>query len=261
MNVLVVGCGRLGRRLAEMLDQNGDDVAVIDSDPLNFLQLSDAFSGLTVTGVPMDMKVLQSAGIESCDAVAVVTPDDNLNITVSQIAREFFHVENVVARISDPARENVFKSFGLRSVCHTKMAGDAIFASLTQPWEAKYLTFGTSSMAFHSRRVEPDQVGLDAGLGGQAPHAVAGLVLAQHAHQRDMAAQRGDVACHVGRAAQAVLAARDAHHRHRRLGGYTLHLAEPVAVQHDIAHHEHAAMRNGFGGKLAHSSSSRRRGA
>ena len=162
MNVLVVGCGRLGRRLAEMLDQNGDDVAVIDSDPLNFLQLSDAFSGLTVTGVPMDMKVLQSAGIESCDAVAVVTPDDNLNITVSQIAREFFHVENVVARISDPARENVFKSFGLRSVCHTKMAGDAIFASLTQPWEAKYLTFGTSSMAFHSRRVEPEQVGLDA---------------------------------------------------------------------------------------------------
>ena len=90
-----------------------------------------------------------------------MTPDDNLNITVSQIAREFFHVENVVARISDPARENVFKSFGLRSVCHTKMAGDAIFASLTQPWEAKYLTFGTSSMAFHSRRVEPEQVGLD----------------------------------------------------------------------------------------------------
>lgn len=162
MNVLVVGCGRLGRRLAEMLDQNGDDVAVIDSDPLNFLQLSDAFSGITVTGVPMDMKVLQSAGIESCDAVAVVTPDDNLNITVSQIAREFFHVENVVARISDPARENVFKSFGLRSVCHTKMAGDAIFASLTQPWEAKYLTFGTSSMAFHSRRVEPEHVGMDA---------------------------------------------------------------------------------------------------
>ena len=61
VNVLVVGCGRLGRRLAEMLDQNGDDVAVIDSDPLNFLQLSDAFSGITVTGVPMDMKVLQSA--------------------------------------------------------------------------------------------------------------------------------------------------------------------------------------------------------
>ena len=65
--------------------------------------------------MPLDMTVLKKAGVESCDAMAVVTPDDNLNITVSQIAQEFFGVKNVVARISDPAREKVFKSFGAQN--------------------------------------------------------------------------------------------------------------------------------------------------
>lgn len=108
MNILVIGCGRLGTRLAEMLDERGHDVAVIDYNPDDFRLLSDDFSGITVTGFPMDLEALKSAGIENCDGVAVVTPDDNLNITVSQIAQKFFGVTNVIARISDPRRETVF---------------------------------------------------------------------------------------------------------------------------------------------------------
>ncbi len=99
MNVLVIGCGRLGRRLAELLDHHGHDVAVVDSDADAFRMLEKDFNGMTVTGFPMDTKVLKNAGIESCDAVAVCTPDDNLNITISQIAKEFL-VCAIVARIS-----------------------------------------------------------------------------------------------------------------------------------------------------------------
>ena len=160
MNVLVVGCGRLGTQLATMLDEYGHDVAVVDSDPVSFLNLSENFSGITVAGMPMDMTVLKSAGAENCDAMAVVTPDDNLNITISQIAHRFFGVENVVARISDPAREKVFKSFGLKTVCPTKLAGDAIFTALTQPWEDKNLTFETATAAFHCRVVDKAHDGL-----------------------------------------------------------------------------------------------------
>lgn len=154
MNVLVIGCGRLGRRLAEQLDHHGHDVAVVDSDADAFRMLDEDFNGMTVTGFPMDTKVLKSAGIESCDAVAVCTPDDNLNITISQIAKEFFSVRNVVARISDPAREKVFKRFGLKTVCHTKLASDAMFTALTQPWDSKELTFGTATVAFHVKEAD-----------------------------------------------------------------------------------------------------------
>ena len=91
--------------------------------------------------------------------MAVVTPDDNLNITISQIARRFFGVENVVARISDPAREKVFKSFGLKTVCPTKLAGDAIFTALTQPLDSKNISFETATATFHCRAVDRAHVG------------------------------------------------------------------------------------------------------
>lgn len=159
MNVLVVGCGRLGTRLAGILDQHGHDVAVIDSNEDSFHNLRDDFNGIAVVGMPLDMTVLKKAGAESCDAMAVVTPDDNLNITVSQIAQEFFGVKNVVARISDPAREKVFKSFGLKTVCPTKLAGDAMFTALTQPWDSKNISFETATAAFHTRAVEKSYVG------------------------------------------------------------------------------------------------------
>lgn len=177
MNVLVIGCGRLGSRLAGILDAHGHDVAVVDEDPDLFHNLGKNFSGITVVGMPMDIKVLRSAGIEGCDAVAVVTPDDNLNITVSQIARNFFKIENVIGRISDPLRENVFKSFGLKTICPTKLAGDAIFTALTLPWAPKHVTFGTSTVAFHSRLAGSELDGLslsEAGVGFAEP--VLGVV-------------------------------------------------------------------------------------
>ena len=159
MNVLVVGCGRLGTRLAGILDEHGHDVAVVDTSADAFHNLNDNFSGITVVGMPLDMTVLKNAGVENCDAMAVVTPDDNLNITVSQIAQEFFGVKNVVARISDPTREKVFKSFGLKTVCPTKLAGDAIFTALTQPWGSKNISFETATAAFHIRAVDKAHVG------------------------------------------------------------------------------------------------------
>jgi trk system potassium uptake protein TrkA len=148
MNVLVIGCGRLGVRLATLLDERGHAVAVVDEVASMLSHLPENFSGLAVSGMPMDMTVLKNAGIENCDAVAVVTPDDNLNITISQVAREFFHIDNVVARISDPTRESVFATFGLHTVCPTKMAATSIYNAITQPWESRQLTFGTATASF-----------------------------------------------------------------------------------------------------------------
>jgi len=161
LNILVIGCGRVGINLAERLDEHGHDVAIIDADVDRFRALSDTFTGLTICGMPMDMRVIQNAGVENCDAVAVVTSDDNLNITVSQIVKEFFGVENVLARISDPAREKVFQKFGLKTVCPTNLAGDAMFAALTQPYEHKNLTFGVSTVSFTCVPIQEQWAGKD----------------------------------------------------------------------------------------------------
>lgn len=159
MNVLVVGGGLLGRKVAELLNVGGHDVAVIDESEENLALLDPEFDGVTLVGFPMDIKSLRSAGIESCDAVAVTTADDNLNITVGQIAKNFFAVPKVVARISDPYRENIFESFGLQTVCPTNMAGDKIVTAITSPWQSRQITFGTATVALDVRPVEKKDVG------------------------------------------------------------------------------------------------------
>ena len=124
MNVLVIGCGLLGRKIARTMDEMGWDVSVLSNIESDLELLENDFEGVTFRGFPMDIRNLREAGIESCDAVAVTTADDNLNITVAQIARDYFGIQNVVARVSDPARELIFEHMGLHTICPTNHAGD-----------------------------------------------------------------------------------------------------------------------------------------
>ena len=169
MNILVIGGGPLGRRVAEMLDAAGHDVAVIDESEDNIAQLDADFGGVTSVGFPMDLKNLRSAGIESCDAVAVTTSDDNLNITVGQIAKNYFQVPKVVARISDPYRENIFESFGLQTVCPTNMAGEKLISALTSPIQSQQVTFDTTTVSLEVRPVEKKFFGREADGNSQRP--------------------------------------------------------------------------------------------
>lgn len=159
MNILIVGGGLLGRKTAEMLDAAGHAVSLIDENPENLALLSNDFSGVTSVGFPMDLQSLRNAGIEGCEAVAVTTPDDNLNIAVGQIAKNFFGISKVVARISDPYREDIFENAGLRTVCPTNMAGDKLVTALTSPWQSRQVTFGTTTVALVTQPVEKKYFG------------------------------------------------------------------------------------------------------
>ncbi len=90
MNILIVGCGKVGSMLASELSRLGHDVAVLDREESHFSSLDSEFSGYTISGVPIDQDVLKRAGIEGCDALLAMTEDDNVNIMVCQIAREIF---------------------------------------------------------------------------------------------------------------------------------------------------------------------------
>ncbi|MEG1870224.1 MAG: NAD-binding protein, partial [Oscillospiraceae bacterium] len=88
MNILVIGCNKVGARLANVLCRMGHDVVVVERNRENFRHLDDDFDGFTVEGVGIDQDVLREAGIEGCDALAAVTDDDNTNAMVCQIAKE-----------------------------------------------------------------------------------------------------------------------------------------------------------------------------
>ena len=136
MNVLIVGCQRVGQHLVSLLEKLGHDVSVLDSNPANIEALSTMhppFTGMAVAGVPIDVDVLRSAGIESCDAVAAVTRDDTTNLMVSQIARDIFHVSKVITRLADPATKNIYAThFGMRTVCSTNLTANALLSRLLE---------------------------------------------------------------------------------------------------------------------------------
>ena len=150
MNILVVGCGKVGSRLAHNLSQSGHDVSVVDRLESSFEAIPEDFTGMTTAGVPIDQDVLKRAGIVSCDALAAVSQDDNVNIMVSELAREIFHTPNVLARIYDPSREDVFSHFGLHTVCPTNLTVEAIRSALLEHQATRSIFLGSHSIAFHT---------------------------------------------------------------------------------------------------------------
>jgi len=126
-----MGCGRVGSLLALELESNGHTVAVIDQTKEAFRRLGPDFKGRTVTGVGFDRDTLLEAGIESAEAFAAVSNGDNSNILAARVARESFGVTNVVARIYDPGRAEIYQRLGIPTVATVLWAADQILLRLT----------------------------------------------------------------------------------------------------------------------------------
>ena len=153
MNILIIGCGKVGSTLASTLSRIGHDVSVIDSNKNSFELLADDFDGITVAGVPIDQDILRKAGIEGCDAVAAVTKDDNINVMVCELAKEVFHVNKILARVYEPSREEVFLNFGIHTFCPTNLTVESAISILTDRDQIKYVSFNSTSVAFSTIKV------------------------------------------------------------------------------------------------------------
>jgi trk system potassium uptake protein len=119
MNVIILGCGRVGSTMARLMYHDGHNVTVIDLLSESFRRLGNRFKGQRVIGNGLDEDVLKRAGIESCDVFVTVTQGDNRNIMVAQIAREIYHVPKVLTRINDPIRADAYRRVGIVTICGT----------------------------------------------------------------------------------------------------------------------------------------------
>lgn len=166
MNILIVGCGRVGSNIVRMLEKLGHEVSVVDEQSANIDKLNDftnyTFHGMAIIGVPIDVDVLKSAGIENCDAVAAVTPDDNVNIMVGQVAKAIFNVPRVITRVTDPSRKEVFSErFGMSAICSTNLTAHAMVTSLLEDETVANhtVTIGSSTATFINIAVKNEDYG------------------------------------------------------------------------------------------------------
>lgn len=125
-----MGCGRVGSSLATELEEAGHSVAVIDQAREAFRRLGPNFKGRTITGVGFDRDTLLEAGIETADAFAAVSNGDNSNILAARVARETYGVTNVVARIYDPGRAEIYQRLGIPTVATVLWATDQMLRRL-----------------------------------------------------------------------------------------------------------------------------------
>jgi trk system potassium uptake protein TrkA len=129
--VIIMGCGRVGARVANLLESDGHEVLILDTNPAAFNRLGPDFRGTTMVGNGIDSDVLRRAGIERADAFAACTQGDNRNIMASQIAREIFRVPKVVTRIYDPIRKETYNTLGLEAISPTIIGAAHFFSHIT----------------------------------------------------------------------------------------------------------------------------------
>ena len=141
MRVVIVGCSRLGARLADTLDREGHSVTIIDVDSTAFRRLNPSFSGSTVIGTGIDEDILLTAGTDTADVFIAATNGDNRNIMAAQVCQKIFRVPRVVCRIYDPVRADTYQRLGLSTVCPTTLISaqilDQVLSAVEEPLPAR----------------------------------------------------------------------------------------------------------------------------
>ncbi|HUC37694.1 MAG TPA: NAD-binding protein [Acidimicrobiales bacterium] len=130
VHMVVVGCGRVGSGLSLRLVEQGHTVAIIDKQVGAFRRIPPGWPGKTVVGSGFDRRSLDEAGAGEAGALAAVTSGDNSNILTARIAREAYGIPNVVARIYDPRRAEIYQKLGIPTVATVTWTIDQVLRRL-----------------------------------------------------------------------------------------------------------------------------------
>jgi trk system potassium uptake protein len=155
MNVIIMGCGRVGSHLSRLLERDGHTVTVIDSDQDALNSLGADFKGRRIRGVGFDRDVLLDAGIETADAFAATSPSDNANVVAARIARNIFQVPRVVARLYDPQRAEIYRRLGLLTISTTNWGAERIHEMITHRDLDPVISFGRGEVSLVALELPP----------------------------------------------------------------------------------------------------------
>ncbi len=131
MKIIIMGCGRVGSQVSQLLVGHGHEVTVIDHDANALARLGADFKGRVVRGLGFDRNVLLEAGVETAEGFVAASSSDNANIVAARIARNIFRVPRVVARLYDPVRAEVYQRLGLTTISSTAWGAERIVEVVT----------------------------------------------------------------------------------------------------------------------------------
>ncbi|HEX7973279.1 MAG TPA: NAD-binding protein [Anaerolineales bacterium] len=159
MKAIIMGCGRVGEQVARLMSDEGHNIVVIDYDANALARLKPTFKGRTVKGVGFDRNVLLEAGIQEADSFAATSSSDNANIVAARIARIVFHVPQVIARLYDPRRAEIYRRLGLLTISSTTWGAERIRELLLHPDLDPVVSFGSGEVSMVELEVPSQLVG------------------------------------------------------------------------------------------------------
>lgn len=126
MNIIIVGCGKVGSTIAKQLCNEGYDVTVIDNNPNKLRAVSDGMDAMAMVGDGTSYTTLKEAGIETADVLIAVTDSDEKNLLCCVIGKRTGNMATI-ARVRNPVysneREFLQKGFGLAMLINPESAG------------------------------------------------------------------------------------------------------------------------------------------
>jgi NhaP-type Na+/H+ or K+/H+ antiporter/Trk K+ transport system NAD-binding subunit len=138
MRVLVIGGGKVGRTLAERLENRGENVVLIENDMEIVERARD--QGFTVhVGDGTDTEVLRAAGAGNAKVVVAATGDDDVNLLVSQLAASKFDPETIIARANNPDNVEAFEELGVRTISTTIATAQSMDNYIERPALANWM--------------------------------------------------------------------------------------------------------------------------
>ena len=151
--VVIVGCGRMGAEMAMSISSHNYDVCIVDINPRSFERLGPQFKGRTVQGEGIDRDVLRRSGIETAAAFAAVTGQDSVNFVAARIARDIYHVQNVVVRVYNPRCTPIYEQFGLPLIDSASWGARRIEQLLLLPSLDSLLSVGSGDVQIYELNI------------------------------------------------------------------------------------------------------------
>ena len=158
MYIVIMGGGRVGLALANLLIENGEDITLIESDEALCADVAAELDALVICGNGINSKLLEETNIEDADYFIATTGNDEANLLSCILVRKY-NVPHIIARVSNPDHEEAFKEVGIDHVISPETAAAAQLQKLvTRPNAAELMTLGQGDAEILDMTITNDKI-------------------------------------------------------------------------------------------------------